>query len=68
MQVAEGPDDGRVLWTVRETAKAMGISLRTLWALTRPRGDLSCVRVGARVLYRPESVREWAAGRESTSA
>ncbi len=34
-----------------EAADALGICPRTLWAITSPRGPLSCVRVGKSVRY-----------------
>ena len=34
-----------------EAADALGICPRTLWAITAPRGTLSCVRVGKSVRY-----------------
>lgn len=30
----------------KQAAKALGISERTLWALTAPRGPIPCVRLG----------------------
>ena len=30
----------------REAAKALGISARTLWGLTAPRGPIPCLRIG----------------------
>lgn len=49
----------------REAAKALGVSSRTLWDLTAPRGPIPCVRVGAgkrqSVLYPVEVLRAWLA-------
>jgi predicted DNA-binding transcriptional regulator AlpA len=51
---------GRLLLTVKETAEAMGIGERTLWGITAPRGDLSCVPLGKRnVRYDVDDVRAW---------
>lgn len=36
----------------REAARALGFSERTLWAVSAPRGDLPCVRIGRKVLYK----------------
>jgi hypothetical protein len=47
----------------REAARLVSISPRALWAATCPRGDLPCVRLGGRVLYRPEDLRAWIASR-----
>src|SRR5262249_23221823 len=46
-----------------EAAKALGISPRTLWALTAPRGPIPCVRVGTgmrkSVLYPVADLQAW---------
>jgi len=52
------------LWSVRECAARLGISERTLHSHTAPRGTLKCVRIGARVCYRPEAVETWLKERE----
>ena len=44
---------GRLLWTAEQAARSLSISPRSLWSLTRPRGDLPAVRIGRRVLYDP---------------
>jgi hypothetical protein len=47
----------------RDAAKALGISLRTLWTLSAPRGPIPCVRIGTgkrkAVLYPADALREW---------
>jgi len=47
----------------REAAAALGISLRHLWALSAPRGDIPCVRVGhgkrKTVLYPVAHLQDW---------
>jgi hypothetical protein len=47
----------------REAAKALGISARTLWGLTAPRGPIPCVRVGSgkrqTVLYPTATLQAW---------
>lgn len=49
----------------RDAAKALGISPRTLWSLTQPRGPIPCLRVGhgkrQAVLYPVEALRGWLA-------
>lgn len=49
----------------REAAKALGISARTLWGLTAPRGPIPCVRVGSgkrqSVLYPVAMLDAWLA-------
>jgi hypothetical protein len=44
-------DGSRLLLSAREAAAALSICEKTLWSITRPRGDLPCVRIGRRVLY-----------------
>ena len=44
------------LWDAKTTAKSLSISLRSLWSMTRPRGDLPAVRLGKRVLYDPRDL------------
>ncbi len=55
----------------REAARALGISQRTLWALTAPRGPIPCVRIGSgkrsAVLYRVADLEAWLAARSSAS-
>jgi predicted DNA-binding transcriptional regulator AlpA len=47
----------------RQAAAALGISERTLWSLTAPRGPIPCVRIGAgkrkTVLYPADALRDW---------
>jgi hypothetical protein len=47
----------------RETAKALGISPRTLWGLTAPRGPIPCLRIGhgkrQTVLYPVADLQAW---------
>jgi hypothetical protein len=49
----------------RDAAKALGISPRTLWALTAPRGPIPCARIGTgkrkTILYPADALREWLA-------
>jgi excisionase family DNA binding protein len=41
-----------------EAAKAIGVSARTLWALTK-KGEVPHFRIGRSVLYPVESLRDW---------
>jgi predicted DNA-binding transcriptional regulator AlpA len=59
MLAKNGPTQPKFLLTSRETAQALGISPRTSWMLTAPRGSLPTVRIGQRVLYRPQDVNEF---------
>ncbi len=47
----------------REAAKALGVSPRTLWSLTAPRGPIPCVRIGhgkrQTVLYPVAELQTW---------
>ena len=47
----------------REAAKALGISARTLWGLTAPRGPIPCLRIGhgkrRTVLYPTTELQAW---------
>lgn len=55
----------------REAAKSLGISERTLWASTVPRGPIPAVKLGGRVLYPVAGLQEWltrSAAEQITSA
>lgn len=47
----------------RDAAKALGISARTLWSLTAPRGPIPCLRIGRgkrrTVLYPVADLQAW---------
>jgi len=49
----------RLLLSAQEAAKALGVSQRTLWGQTVPRGTIPFVRVGGRVLYPIDRLRRW---------
>jgi len=51
----------------REAARALGVSERTLWALTK-RGDVPHVRIGRRVLSPLDLLRTWLAERATAKA
>jgi len=52
----------RLLLSPREAAyKLGGISVRHLWALTKPRGPIPCVKLGRRVFYRPADLEHFLA-------
>lgn len=46
-----------ILLTMREAAKALQISERTLWRLTAPRGPVQSVRLGRSVRYAADELR-----------
>jgi len=58
-----GSVDRPVLVSVREAASLLGISPRMVHELVR-RGDLPSVKIGARRLFRPESLAAWAMQQE----
>jgi excisionase family DNA binding protein len=43
----------------KEAASSLGISERTLWASTAPRGPIPSVKLGNRVLYPVAGLQEW---------
>ncbi len=52
-------NDARLLIPIRDAARAVSVSERTLWGLTQPRGPIPCVRLGGRVLYSPAALTRW---------
>jgi len=44
------------LFSIKETAKILGVSERSVWAITAPRGKLVSCKIGCRVLYSQESI------------
>lgn len=65
-------DNGKLLLSMNETAQLLGVSARTVWNITQPRGDLPCVRIGQgrkpRVLYSRKTLETWVAGKAGTAA
>ena len=60
----QAADDMRLVVSAREAANMLGISERHLYALSA-KGDLPRVRIGARVCYRIETLREWLVAHEA---
>jgi excisionase family DNA binding protein len=56
-----GQAEQQLLLHAKQAAALLGISTRTLWALTK-RGEISCRRVGRRVLYHRRIVEKFAEG------
>lgn len=52
------PEIPRLALKPKEAAIALGMSEKTLWSLTQPRGNLPCVRIGSRVLYPTHLLRK----------
>ena len=65
------PDDVLAL-RPRQAAKCLGMSTRTLWALTAPRGPIPCIRLGhgkrKTVLYPLDMLRTWLAEQSRQAA
>lgn len=55
------PSDRRLAVSRREAAQLLGISERLLWTWTNA-GVIPHVRIGARVLYPVDQLREWLSG------
>ena len=55
------PGTGRLLLTVRDAAKMLSVSERTLQSLTQPHGSIPAVRIGRSVRYSPDDLRAWIA-------
>ena len=62
----EWPTDpiGNLLLDKRQAAEALSVSVSTLDRQTHPKGDLRAVRLDNRVLYSPDSIRQWIEKRE----
>ena len=62
------PPGEQLLIPARDAARMLSISDRTLWSITHPRGSLMPVRIGARCLYSPETLRKWISSQTALSA
>jgi len=55
----------------REASRALGLSPRTLWGLTAPRGPIPCLRIGhgkrRTVLYSVDALKAWLAQQTQAS-
>jgi hypothetical protein len=45
--------------SLREAAKLLSISERSLWTLTAPRGPIPCCRIGRSVRYSVDALRRY---------
>ena len=63
-------DVGPLALRPRDAAKALGISARTLWGLTTPRGSIPCLRIGhgkrRAVLYPLGALQAWLSDQTKT--
>jgi predicted DNA-binding transcriptional regulator AlpA len=61
--MAEKTESPSLALRPREAAQALGISPRTLWGLTTPRGPVPCLRIGhgkrQTVLYPVADLQAW---------
>lgn len=63
-----------LLIPARQAARMLSVSERTLFAMTAPRGPIVSVRIGRadsgnpRVLYSPETLREWIAAQTASTS
>jgi excisionase family DNA binding protein len=55
----EKVEEAKLLLSTREAAKLLGISDRSLWNLTAPRGPVPAIRFGSIVRYSPDDLRAW---------
>jgi excisionase family DNA binding protein len=55
----EKVEEAKLLLSTREAAKLLGISDRSLWNLTAPRGPVPAIRFGGIVRYSPDDLRAW---------
>lgn len=47
------------LVNIRAVAEQASMCEKSIWNATAPRGDLPCVKIGSRTLYRPADVEAW---------
>ena len=47
-----------LLWSAPESAKALAISAKTLWRMTKD-GQIPSVRIGRAVRYSPKDIAAW---------
>ena len=48
----------RLALRMRELAKVLGVSIRTLWGWTKT-GAIPHIRIGGAILYPVDSIRQW---------
>ena len=51
-----------------DAARQLGVSERTLWAQTHPRGPIPCVRIGNCVRYSSDQLRQFIEQQASAAA
>ncbi|NLF06356.1 MAG: helix-turn-helix domain-containing protein [Pirellulaceae bacterium] len=55
----------KLLLSVREAARALSISEKSLYNRTAPRGPLRSIRLGHRRLYSVDELRRWIADQQA---
>ena len=60
------PTNHQLLLKPRDASLTLGISERTLWAQTQPRGPIPCVRIGNCVRYSVEQLQAYIASANAT--
>lgn len=58
MPSPEAPVTGALL-TIREASKLLNLCEKSIWNHCCPRGDLPCVKLGARLLFRRDDINAW---------
>lgn len=58
----------KLLLSPREAAHALGLSERTLWGLSSPRGPIPAVRVGRAVRYSYAALQAWVEAQQPPQA
>lgn len=61
------PIDQKSVWSLEDAALATTLSKRTIQKAIRS-GDLTCIRVGRRVLLFPDAIRAWLASLQDIPA
>ncbi|MEX2287447.1 MAG: helix-turn-helix domain-containing protein [Planctomycetaceae bacterium] len=56
-----------LLLGLRDAAKLLSVSEKTLWNHTKPRGQIPCVNIGQRVLYDPGDLQAWIANAKAAA-
>lgn len=66
-RLAETPLSEKLTWSLADTARATGLSVRTIQhAISRK--ELTPIRVGRRVLLSPDAVRTWLTSLQSSTS
>lgn len=63
----EAASSERLLVSVREAARMLGVCEKTLWSLTVPRGPIPSVRIGRAVRYSPADLQAWIESAKQTA-